>query len=121
VGIEAHEIVVLAAIVQHRTTGPLEDGQRACLGGGCLAGHVAAMDFEVVVSQKSFDRNSQVRFHKCMVATGLQKSLMHGLMHRQLFIHIGRFRVYENYIDYSFSRSDCTLGRLHHRLLSWCP
>lgn len=34
--------------------------------------HVAAVDFEILVSRKTFDRNSQVRFHKCLVPTGLQ-------------------------------------------------
>ena len=48
-------------------------------------GHFAAMDFEIFVSPKIFDRNSNVRFHKCMVATGLQKSPAHDLMHSQLF------------------------------------
>lgn len=48
---------------------------------------IAAMDFEIIISQKIFDRNSHVRFHKCMVATGLQKSLVHGLVHGQLFNH----------------------------------
>jgi len=45
------------------------------------------MDFEILVSHKTFDRNSQVRFHKCMVPTGLQNSLMHGLVPGQLFNH----------------------------------
>ena len=53
---------------------PLADGQRACSGGGWLAGHVAELDFEIFVSQKTFDRNSQVRFHKCMAPTGLKKT-----------------------------------------------
>jgi len=39
------------------------------------------------VSHKTFDRNSQVRFHKCMEPTGLQNALVHGLVHGQLFNH----------------------------------
>jgi len=42
-------------------------------------------DLEVFISLKIFDRNSQVRFHKSMVATGQQKSPGHDLMHGQLF------------------------------------
>ena len=45
------------------------------------------MDFHIFVSQKIFDSNSNVRFHECMVATGLQKSPVHGLMHGRLFDH----------------------------------
>jgi hypothetical protein len=32
--------------------------------------------FEILISQQFLDRNSNVGFHKCMVAVGLQKSLM---------------------------------------------
>jgi hypothetical protein len=42
-------------------------------------------DLEVFISLKIFDRNSQVRFHKSMVAIGPQKSPGHDLMHGQLF------------------------------------
>ena len=35
---------------------------------------------------KIFDRNSRVRFHKLMTATGLQ-TLMHDLTHGLLFNH----------------------------------
>jgi hypothetical protein len=45
------------------------------------------LGFEVFISLKIFDRNLNVRFYKCMVATGLQESPMHDLMHSQLFNH----------------------------------
>jgi len=60
---------------------------KAGTGAAWPAGHVAATDFEIFVSHKTFDRNSQVGFHQCMLPTGLQKSLMHGLVHGQLFNH----------------------------------
>jgi hypothetical protein len=34
-----------------------------------------------------FDRNSQVRFHNLMVTAGLQKSVVHGCVHGQLYIN----------------------------------
>jgi hypothetical protein len=36
---------------------------------------------------ENLDRNSNVRFDKGMVAIGMQKSLVHGLGHSQLFHH----------------------------------
>jgi hypothetical protein len=41
------------------------------------------LNFEIYISLKTFDRNSNVRFSKGMVATGLQKSPMHDLVHSQ--------------------------------------
>jgi hypothetical protein len=43
------------------------------------------LDFEILLSLKTFDRNPQVRFPKGMVAIGLQNSLVYGLRHDQLF------------------------------------
>ncbi len=43
------------------------------------------LDFEIFISLQIFDRNSQVSFHKRIVASGLQKSPVHGLMHIQSF------------------------------------
>jgi hypothetical protein len=42
-------------------------------------------DLEIFISLKIFDRNSQVRFHKSMVAIGPQKSPGHDLRHSQPF------------------------------------
>jgi len=42
-------------------------------------------DFEIFISLKIFDRNSNLRFHKSMVAIGLQKSPMHDAMHGPSF------------------------------------
>jgi uncharacterized protein YceK len=61
--IKTHKFVVLMAIVPPHKKSPLAWGQRASF-----------------VSRKTFDRNSQVRFHKCMVQTGLQKSLVQKIL-----------------------------------------
>jgi len=37
--------------------------------------------FEILISLKIFDRNSNVRFYQLMAATGLQKSPVYDLMH----------------------------------------
>jgi hypothetical protein len=44
------------------------------------------LDFEVFVSVIILDRNSQVRFHKLMVAIGMKKSPMHRIV--QSWLHI---------------------------------
>jgi hypothetical protein len=43
--------------------------------------------FEILISQRLLDRNSNVYFHKCMAAVGLQKSLMHGLVQSWSYIN----------------------------------
>jgi len=48
-----------------------------------VAGELA---FEILIPLKIFDRNSNVRFHKFMAATGLQNSPVHGLMHGPAYI-----------------------------------
>ena len=45
------------------------------------------LDFEVLISLQILDRNSNVCFHKGMVPTGLQKSLMHGLVQSPSYIN----------------------------------
>jgi len=45
------------------------------------------LDSEIFISLKIFDRNSQVRFHQCMAATGRQKSPVHDFMHSQPLNH----------------------------------
>jgi hypothetical protein len=41
------------------------------------------LDFEFLHSLKLFDRNSQVRFHECKIAIGLQQAQMHEAVHSQ--------------------------------------
>jgi hypothetical protein len=45
------------------------------------------LDFDFSHWLKLFDRNSQVRFHECMVGIGLQQSLMHAVVHSLLINH----------------------------------
>ena len=44
------------------------------------------LDFKIFISLQVFDRNSQVRFHKRMVARGLQKSRVHDPVQSQSYI-----------------------------------
>jgi hypothetical protein len=43
------------------------------------------LDFETLILFKISDRNSNVRFHKSMLATGRQNSPVHDPAHSQLF------------------------------------
>ena len=43
---------------------------------------------ELCISLELFDKNANVRFHRWVFATGLQKSPAHDLVHSQLFDHI---------------------------------
>lgn len=43
------------------------------------------LGFEIFISLKIFERNSQVRFDKRMTPSELEKSPVHDLMHSQLF------------------------------------
>jgi hypothetical protein len=45
------------------------------------------LDFEILPSQQILDRNSNVRFHKSMVTTGLQKSSVHDSVHSPSYIN----------------------------------
>ena len=44
------------------------------------------LDFEVFISLQIFDRNSQVRFHKRLIARRLQKSPVHDPVQSQSYI-----------------------------------
>lgn len=44
------------------------------------------VDFEILITFQILDRNTNVCFHKPMIATGLQKSPVHDFMHSQSFI-----------------------------------
>jgi hypothetical protein len=49
--------------------------------------HPNELNFETFISRIIFDRNSQVRFHKLMVAIGIKKLPVHGVVQSWLYNH----------------------------------